>query len=128
VATTRHKVQWQHKQYSSQLSNQVGKSTRELNRKPQQYSTNYLYILSIVHAILYAYPNVHTLSSYPLLIHYASTSRPVCHIHVPWCHTLNPTLNLHHPCMHHIYTIRNHIFWHHTLSRLFPILLDPKSI
>jgi len=76
--------------------------------------------------LLYAYSNVHTLSSCPLLIHHVSTSRPACHIHVPWHHTLNPTLNLHHPYMHHVYTMRNYVSWCHSFSRLFLILLDPK--
>ena len=38
-----------------------------------------------------------------LLIHLMSISRLVCRIHMPWCHTLNPTLNLRHPCMHQHY-------------------------
>ena len=72
-------------------------------------------------------------------IHHASTScpithphvfslRPSCFLHVPWRHTFN----LHYTCAHHVYTMRNPcplmsspnpIF----ISRLFPILLDPKS-
>ena len=38
--------------------------------------------------LLYTYPNVHALSSCLLLIYHASTSRPPCHVHVPWHHTL----------------------------------------
>ena len=30
-----------------------------------------------------SYPNVHALSSWPLLIYHTSTSRPLCHIYVP---------------------------------------------
>jgi len=44
-----------------------------------------------------------------LLIHYVFTLRLVCHIYVPWCHTLNPTLNLCHPYVYYVYTMRNHI-------------------
>ena len=61
-----------------------------------------------------------------LLIYLVSTSRPACCIHVPWCHTLNPTLHLHHPCMHYVYTMRNHVSWRHSISVLFLILLDSK--
>ena len=58
--------------------------------------------------ICYAfYPNVYALSLCLLLIYLASTSRPACHIHVPWHHTLNPTLHLCHPCVHYVYTMRN---------------------
>jgi len=102
--------------------------TRELNREPQQYSTNYLYKCSwSVLQLLYTYPNVHALFSCLLLIYHMSSSRLACHIHVSWCHTLNPTLNLCHPCIHHVYTMKNHVPWYHSISRLFPILLDSKS-
>ena len=72
-------------------------------------------------------------------IHPASTScpithphvfsiRPPCFLHVPWCHTLN----LRYTCAHHVYTIRNPCPLTsspnpNSISRLFPILLDPKS-
>jgi len=45
--------------------------------------------------ILMSMPCPHVL----LLIHHTSTSRLAYHIHMPWHHTLNPTLNLHCPCV-----------------------------
>ena len=59
-----------------------------------------------------------------LLIHHASTSRLVCYIYVPWHHTLSSTLNLHRSCIHYVYTMRNHVSWCHSISKLFLILLD----
>ena len=52
--------------------------TRELNREPQQYSTNYLYKCPwFILQLLYAYSNIHALSSCPLVIclmfYYSST-------------------------------------------------------
>jgi len=61
------------------------------------------------------------------LPYYSSTIRLPYHIHMPWRHTLN----LHCTCVHHVYTMRNHCPLTSSLtltpSRLFPILLDPKS-
>ena len=42
----------------------------------------YLYKYKVVCATTMCLPHV------LLLIHHASTSRPPCHIHVPWCYTL----------------------------------------
>ena len=52
--------------------------TKELNREPQQYSTNYLYKCPwFILRLLCAYLNIHALSSYPLVIclmsYYSST-------------------------------------------------------
>jgi len=74
--------------------------------------------------LLYAYPNVHALFSCPLLIHHTSSSRPTCHIHVPWCYTL--LISIIHTCTM-CTPWGTHVPWHHSFSRLFPILLDPKS-
>ena len=75
---------------------------------------------------------------YLMSIHHASTSCPITHPHVfsirppyflyvPWRHTLN----LHCTCAHYVYTMRNPCPLTSSLtltpSRLFPILLDPKS-
>ena len=75
---------------------------------------------------------------YLMSIHHASTSYPITHPHVfflrspyflyvPWCHTFN----LRYICAHHVYTMRNPCPLTSSLtltpSRLFPILLDPKS-
>jgi len=88
----------------------------------------YLYNLQVVHAtIILTNPKVHASTSCPLLIHHASTLRPPCHIHVPWHHIFN----LRCTCAHHVYTMRNlcplTLSLTLTPSRLFPILLDPKS-
>jgi len=65
----------------------------------------YLYNLHVVHATtILTDPKVHASTSCPLLIHHASTLRPPCHIHVPWCHTFN----LRCTCVHHVYTIVRH--------------------
>ena len=72
-----------------------------------------------------SYPNVHALSSCPLLIYHASTSRLPCHVHVPWCHTF--LISVIHVCtMCTPWGI--YVPWHHSISRLFPILLDPNVI
>ena len=54
--------------------------------------------------------------------------RPLCFLHVPWRHTFN----LRCTCTHHVYTMRNPCPLTfspnpNSISRLFPILLDPKS-
>ena len=72
-------------------------------------------------------PYVHALSLCSLLILHASTLRPPYFLHVPWRHTFN----LHYTCAYHVYTMRNPCPLTSSLtltpSRLFPILLDPKS-
>ena len=85
--------------------------TRELNKEPQQYSTNYLYKVLIVYAmtslylpsypcpilisityLLYVYlkatmPCLCALTSYSLIsIIHAYTMCTLWEIHVPWCH------------------------------------------
>ena len=74
-------VLWQTLDIRSQLSNQVGKNTREFDREPQQYSTDYLYnyLWSVLQLCIccMSYPNVYALSSCSLLIYlmfyYSST-------------------------------------------------------
>ena len=79
--------------------------TRELDRKLQQYSTDYLYKLTLVHAM-----TVHrsTLMSMPCShVHYSST------MHLPQGHhamSMCPNIilfNFHHTCVYHVYTMRN---------------------
>ena len=79
--------------------------TRELNREPQQYSTNYLYKVFMVHAMTVYYP---TLMSIPCPHgHYSST------MHLPQgqhAMSMCPDVilfNLHHTCVYHVYTMRN---------------------
>jgi len=73
-------------------------------------------------------PKVHASSSCPLLILHASTLRLPCFLHVPWRHIFN----LRYTCAHHVYTMRNPCPLTsspnpNSISRLFSILLDPKS-
>ena len=62
-----------------------------------------------------------------MLLPHVSLLRPPCCIHMPWHHTLN----LCYTCVYHVYTIRNSCLLTSSLtltpSRLFLILLDPKS-
>ena len=75
----------------------------------------------------YSCPNIHASSSCPITHPHMFFLRPLCFLHMPWCHTLN----LHCTCTHYVYTIRNHspltLSLTLTSSRLFLILLDSKS-
>ena len=55
----------------------------------------YLYKYNVVHAKTMCLPHV------LLLIHHASTSRPPCHVHVPWHHTLLISVTMCAPYVHH---------------------------
>ena len=88
----------------------------------------YLYKLHVVHAttiIICSY--VHASSSCSITHPHAFSLRPPYFLHVLWHHTFN----LRCTCTHHVYTMRNHSPLTSSLtltpSRLFPILLDPKS-
>ena len=98
-----------------------GGITRELDKEPSLYCSSiyinyiwsmlqqYVYLMSITH------PHVFSI-------------RPPCFLHVPWRHIFN----LRCTCAHHVYTIRNPCSLmsspnSNSISRLFPILLDPKS-
>ena len=79
--------------------------TRELDKEPQQYSTYYLYKVSMVCATTIHRP---TLISMPCShVHYSSS------MHLPQGHhamSMCPDIilfNLCHTYMHHVYTIRN---------------------
>jgi len=102
--------------------------TRELDKEPSLHCSS-IYI-SYMWSVLQQYltdPKVHASASCPLLIYHASTLRPPCFLHVPWHHIFN----LRYTCAHHVYTMRNTCPLTSSLtltpSRLFPILLDPKS-
>ena len=113
-----------------ELCNSQENSTENHNSILPTIYINYPWSMLWLHICYASYPNVHALSSYSLLIFHVFTLRPACCIHVPWHHILNPTLNLHRPCMYHIYTIRKpccqHVFWCHFIFRLL-ILLDYRS-
>ena len=114
---------------SSGLSSNEWGITRELDKEPSLHCSS-IYI-TYKWSMLQQYltdPKVHASTSCPLLIHYASTLRPPCFLHVPWRYTFN----LRYTCAHHMYTMRNPCPLTsspnpNSLSRLFPILLDPKS-
>ena len=79
--------------------------TRELDRELQQYSTYYLYKVSMVHAITVHRP---TLISMPYpYVHYSSS------MHLPQGYhamSMCPDIilfNLYHACVHHMYTLRS---------------------
>jgi len=98
----------------------VGKLQENSTRSPRYIAP--LYIL--LHRGP-CYNNVFT--SCPITHPHVFSLRPSCFLHVPWRHTFN----LRYICTHHVYTIRNPcslmLFLTLTPSRLFPILLDPKS-
>ena len=114
------KDKWSYNKQSSPMGYQVksGGITRKLDKEPSLHCSS-----------------IYTTTSWSMLqqcvylmsIHHASTSRPLCFLHVPWRHTFN----LHCTCAHHVYTMRNHSPLKSSLTltpfRLFPILLDPKS-
>ena len=88
----------------------------------------YIYYRLLVHAItIITCPYVHASSSCPITHLHVFSLRPPCFLHVPWHHTFN----LHCTCAYHVYTMRNPCpltsLLTLTPSKLFPILLDPKS-
>jgi len=85
--------------------------------------TIYISIYGLYYDCALFYPNVHTLSSYPLFIHHMSILRPPCHVHVPWCYT--SLISIIHVCT--ICTLwGTYVSWRYSIFRLFLIFLDPK--
>jgi len=71
---------------------------------------------------------VHALSSCSITHPHVFSIRLPCFLHMPWCHTFNLCCT----CAHHVYSMRNSCLLTspsnpNSISRLFPILLDPKS-
>ena len=104
--------------------------TRELNKEPSLHcSSIYItYKWSVLQQCVYLMSIHHTSTSCPITYPHVFSIRPPCFLHVPWCHTLD----LRCTCAHHVYTIRNSCPLTsspnpNSISRLFPILLDPKS-
>ena len=103
--------------------------TRELDKELLLISTTIYTVLSW--SVLQHYitnPKVHALSSCPITHPHVFFIRPPCFLYVPWHHTFN----LRCTCAHHVYTMRNPCPLTsssnpNSISRLFPILLDPKS-
>jgi len=88
----------------------------------------YLYKLHVVRATtILTSSYVHALFSCSITHPHVFSIRPPYFLHVLWCHTFN----LRCTCAYHVYTMRNPCpltsLLTLTPSRLFPILLDPKS-
>jgi len=89
----------------------------------------YIYYYIMVYATTMCLPHVHPPCFFLMSITHLHvfSIRPLCFLYVPWHHTLN----LHCTCAHYVYNMRNSCPLMSSLtltpSRLFPILLDPKS-
>ena len=114
---------------SSGLSSKEWRITRELDKEPSLYcSSIYITYRWSMLQQYYSCPNVHALSSCPITHPHVFSLRPPCFLHVPWHHTFNFRCT----CAHHVYTMRNSCPLTsspnpNSISRLFLILLDPKS-
>ena len=104
--------------------------TRELDKEPSLHCssiyTNYMW--SMLQQCVYLMSIHHPSTSCPITHPHVLSLRPPCFLHVPWRHTFN----LCYTCAHHMYTMRNPCPLTsspnpNSISRLFPILLDPKS-
>ena len=125
VATTYHNDKWSHKWVNLKSGYNVGSSQENLiGNHNSILPTTYIKFSWSMLQLLYTYPNVYALSSCPLFIHHISTSRLSCHVHMPWHHTSLISVI-------HVYTMcilwETHVSWCHSISRLFPILLDSRS-
>ena len=116
------------KALSGLSSNEWG-ITRELDKEPLLHCSS-IYIIykwSVLQQYVYLMSIHHASTLYPITHPHVFSLRPPCFLHVPWRHTFN----LHCTCVHHVYTMRNLCpltsLLTLTSSRLFPILLDPKS-
>jgi len=103
--------------------------TRELDKEPSLHcSSIYIsYMWSMLQQYVYLISIHHASTSCPITYPHMFSIRPPCFLHVLWHHTFN----LHCTYAHHVYTMRNPCplmsLLTLTPSRLFPILLDPKS-
>ena len=105
-----------------------GGITRELNKEPSLHcSSIYIIYMWSVLQQYYSCSNVYASSSCPITHPHVFFLRLPYFLHVPWHHIFN----LRYTCAHHIYTMRNLCPLTSLLtlnpSKLFPILLDPKS-
>jgi len=111
------------------LSSNEWEITRELDKEPSLYcSFIYInYMWSMLQQYVYLMSIHHASTSCPITHPHVFFLRPPCFLHVSWHHIFN----LRCTCTHHVYTMRNPCpltsFLILTPSRLFPILLDPKS-
>ena len=107
-----------------------GGITRELDKEPSLHcSSIYInYMWSVLQQYVYLMSIYYVSISCSLTHPHMFSIRPSCFLHVPWCHTFN----LRCTCAHHVYTMRNPCPLTsspnpNSISRLFLILLDPKS-
>ena len=114
--------------------NQV--DTRELDKELLLISTTIYTTLSwsmLQHYITDL--KVHALSSCPITHPHVFSIRPPCFLHVPWrhttivlCHTSSSLSYMRTPCVHYEEPLSLDVTPNsNSISRLFPILLDPKS-
>ena len=106
-----------------------GGITKELDKEPSLHCSS-IYTTtswSMLQQCVYLMSIHHASTSCPITHPHVFSLRPPCFLHVPWCHTFN----LRYTCAHHVYTMRNLCpltsLLTLTSSRLFLILLDPKS-
>ena len=106
-----------------------GGITRKLDKEPSLHCSS-LYtttLWSVLQQCVYLMSIHHASTSYPITHPHVFFLRPLCFLHVPLCHTFN----LHYICAHHVYIMRNPCPLTSSLtltpSKLFLILLDPKS-
>ena len=117
---------------TSKSQGQISSREHELYNSQENLTENHNSILPTIYISIYGpyydcalfYPNVYALSSCPLLIHHTSTLRPPYHVHVPWHHT--SLISIIHMCTM-CTPWGTYVPWCHSISRLFLILLDPKS-
>jgi len=106
-----------------------GGITRELDKEPllHCFSIYTTTSWSMLQQCVYLMSIYHASTSCPITHPHVFSLRPPCFLHVSWCHIFN----LHYICAHHMYTMRNLCLLMSLLtltpSKLFPILLDPKS-
>ena len=79
--------------------------TRELNREPQQYSTDYLYKVPMVYAMTVHCPTL--MSIHCSHVHYLSTMYLSLGQYAMSMYPDIILFNLHHTCVDHMYTMRN---------------------
>ena len=125
------KDKWSHNEQSSPMGYQVKSGDYKRTRQGALAALLlYLYNLQVVCATTICLPHVYLPCFYLMSITHPHvfSIRPPCFLHVPWHHTFN----LRCTCAHHVYTMRNPYSLTsspnpNSISRLFPILLDPKS-
>ena len=107
-----------------------GGITRELDKEPLLHCSSIYTTISwsMLQQCVYLMSIHHVTISCPITHPHVFSIRPPCFLHVPWHHTFN----LCYTCAHHVYTMRNPCPLTsspnpNSISRLFPILLDPKS-